>query len=98
MSEVKRYDPMGYDRLSGYMQQHPEGDYVRHADYAALEAEHENLRLSWGLLRSENNALRQQRDKLAGLLYEASGELRTDRHHGLRPRINAALAEVEKAR
>ncbi len=38
MSEVKRYDPMGYDRLSGYMQQHPEGDYVRHADYAALEA------------------------------------------------------------
>lgn len=39
MSEVKRYDPMGYDRLSGYMQQHPEGDYVRHADYAALEAE-----------------------------------------------------------
>ena len=38
MSEVKRYDPMGYDRLSGYMQQHPEGDYVRHDDYAALEA------------------------------------------------------------
>lgn len=27
---------------------------------AALEAENENLRLSWGLLRSENNALRQQ--------------------------------------
>ena len=44
MSEVKRYDPMGYDRLSGYMQQHPEGDYVRHADYAALEAERERLR------------------------------------------------------
>ena len=44
MSEVKRYDPMGYDRLSGYMQQHPEGDYVRHADYAALEAECERLR------------------------------------------------------
>ncbi len=43
MSEVKRYDPMGYDRLSGYMQQHPEGDYVRHADYAALEAECERL-------------------------------------------------------
>lgn len=42
-SEVKRYDPMGYDRLSGYMQQHPEGDYVRHADYAALEAECERL-------------------------------------------------------
>ena len=38
--------------------------------YAALEAEHENLRLSWGLLWSENNALRQQRDKLAGLLRE----------------------------
>ena len=44
MSEVKRYDPMRYDRLSGYMQQHPEGDYVRHADYAALEAECEALR------------------------------------------------------
>lgn len=36
-----------------------------------------------------------QRDKLAGLLYEASGELRTDRHHGLGPRIDAALAEVK---
>lgn len=46
MSEVKRYDPMGYDRLSGYMQQHPEGDYVRHADYAALEAECERLRVA----------------------------------------------------
>ena len=46
MSEVKRYDPMGYDRLSGYMQQHPEGDYVRHADYAALEAECERLKNS----------------------------------------------------
>ena len=43
MSEVKRYGPMGYDRLSGYMQQHPEGDYVRHADYAALEAERDAL-------------------------------------------------------
>lgn len=46
MSEVKRYDPIGYDRLSGYMQQHPEGDYVRHADYAALEAECARLKNS----------------------------------------------------
>ena len=30
--------------------------------------------------------------ELEGLLYEASGELRTDRHHGLRPRIDAALS------
>ena len=30
--------------------------------------------------------------ELEGLLYEASGELRTDRHHGLGPRIDAALS------
>lgn len=36
----------------------------------------------------------QQRDKLAGLLREAAGELRTDRHHGLRPKIDAALSEL----
>lgn len=46
-------------------------------DYAALEAENENLRLSWGLLRSENNALRQQRDKLAGLLGDLAGAARS---------------------
>ena len=43
-------------------------DVVLATDYAALEAEHGNLRLSWGLLRPENNALRQQRDKLAEVL------------------------------
>ena len=40
--------------------------------YAALEAEHGNLRLSWGLLWSENNALRQQRDKLVELLRDTA--------------------------
>ena len=56
MSEVKRYDPMGYDRLSGYMQQHPEGDYVRHADYAALEAECERLRVKLMVIASAEPA------------------------------------------
>ena len=35
-----------------------------------------------------------QRDKLAGLLREAAGELRTDRHHGLRQKIDTALSEL----
>ena len=57
------------------------GELVIYAqDYATLEA--------------ERDALRQQRDKLAGLLREAAGELRTDRHHGLRPKIDAAIAEL----
>ena len=67
-------------------------EVCRATDYAALEAENENLRLSWGLLRSENNALRQQRDKLAGLLRDIfSSESR-----GLdwAKKINAALAEL----
>ena len=91
MSEVKRYDPMGYDRLSGYMQQHHEGDYVRHADYAALEAECERLRKDrsacWAefkvMTRScldaekERNAAIEQRDKLAGLLREAEPHVKS---------------------
>ena len=63
MSEVKRYDPMGYDRLSGYMQQHPEGDYVRHADYAALEAECERLRAQVSALQSDANSWQSGYDK-----------------------------------
>jgi hypothetical protein len=57
MSEVKRYEVYGHDWDS---EANPHGFWVMYADYAALEAECENLRLSWGLLRSENNALRQQ--------------------------------------
>ena len=57
----------------------PEG--WRASDYTSLEA--------------ELTELRHQHDKLAGLLREAAGELRTDRHHGLRPKIYAALSEIK---
>lgn len=43
MGEVKRYDPFGYDGLSAFMTEDNYGDYVRHADYAALEAERDAL-------------------------------------------------------
>lgn len=72
---------------------------VMAADYAALEAENENLRLSWGLLRSENNALRQQRDKLAGLLREVKSAYTTAIHwedmQKAMAQIDAALAEIK---
>lgn len=140
MSEVMRFNMFP----SGQPNPERNGLYVRHADYAALEAECERLRgeisdlhttmmaaaveiqehwaahcdeegygpanlmhrLENGIaaqygytaqtivrLEAERAALRQQRDNLAGLLREAAGELRTDRHHGLRPKIDAALAE-----
>ena len=56
-------------------------EVCRASDYTSLEA--------------ELTELRHQHDKLAGLLREAAGELRTDRHHGLRPKIYAALSEIK---
>ena len=47
-------------------------------------------------VRTERDQQAQRIGELEGLLYEASGELRTDRHHGLGPRINAALYDVKE--
>ena len=44
MSEqVKRYDPDVSRRGDAYMDAKPDGDYVHHEDYAALEAENARL-------------------------------------------------------
>ena len=74
MSEVKRYDPMGYDRLSGYMQQHPEGDYVRHADYAALEAECERWKYRCQYNANTAHEVAAERDALAAELAAIKGQ------------------------
>lgn len=42
-SEVKRYDPDVSRRGDAYMDAKGDGDYVRHEDYAALEADCERL-------------------------------------------------------
>ncbi|WP_443190965.1 hypothetical protein [Pseudomonas indica] len=46
MSDVKRYDPMGYDGLSAFMQECKLGigEYVASEDYDAMAAENERLR------------------------------------------------------
>ena len=45
MSEqVKRYDPDVSRRGDSYMDAKPDGDYVHHDDYAALEAENARLK------------------------------------------------------
>ena len=46
--------------------------------------------------REERDTLRQQRDRLAGLLREVSDEWRTRQPEHLLERIDAALAEVNK--
>lgn len=45
MSEVKRYDPFGYDGLSALMHEDAHGDWVRGEDYDALAAENARLRV-----------------------------------------------------
>ena len=43
MSNPKRFDPDVSRRGDAYMDSKPDGDYVRHEDYAALEAENARL-------------------------------------------------------
>lgn len=62
MSQVKKYDPFGYDGLSALMTECEHGDYVRHEDYAALEAELAKLEAGMPRLMQANYDLRQQRD------------------------------------
>ena len=45
-SEVKRYEPDVSRRGDAYMDAKPDGDYVHHDDYAALEAECARLKNS----------------------------------------------------
>lgn len=51
MSDITRFDPFGYDGLSALMHEDHLGDYVRHADYAKLEAEAHALREEVAALR-----------------------------------------------
>lgn len=64
-----------------------------------LRGENERIRLNIAeyneaisCYQSERDQQAQRIGELEGLLYEASGELRTDRHHGLGPRIAAAMS------
>lgn len=76
MTEAKRYDPMGYDKMSGYMDETPLGDYVRAEDYDQLKAQHisecrEAARCNLSL-REKNAALRAQIDEAHALLTSVS--------------------------
>ena len=70
MSQVKRFVT-----TCDCMSEAAWGDYVRHSDYAALEAECErlsnelnNMRISWGLMQSEREAALKQVERLRDLL------------------------------
>ena len=85
MGEVKRYtlwmvSESGCE-LEPYSEESPDGLYVHHADYAALEAEHyhlkacqENAQLHITGLVAERNAALMQRDKLAQALEDVERE------------------------
>ena len=76
MSEIKRY-ARRLTRTQIELAQ-PRTEFVLASDYAALEA--------------ERDALRQQRDKLAGYLRAAS---KAESRHELMHIIDAALAEIK---
>lgn len=72
---------------------------VEQAIIDGLRGENERIRLNIAeyneaisCYQSERDQQAQRIGELEGLLYEASGELRTDRHHGLGPRIAAAMS------
>ncbi len=69
MSEVKRYDPFGYDGLSAMMHEDAHGDWVRGEDYDALQS-----RLDAALI--ENRILRSTHDDQVSKFAEAKTELR----------------------
>ena len=59
MSDVKRYDPEGYDGLSALMRETEYGDWVRGEDYDALVAERDGL-------VAERDGLREDLDECDG--------------------------------
>lgn len=61
-------------------------------EVATLTAESELGLSHYVNMQQERDQHAKRIGELEGLLYEASGELRTDRQHGLRPRIDAALS------
>ena len=89
MSEVKRWAHTvtweGLQISAAYMAINDGGEYVMHADYAALEAERDAL-------HAEAEALRAQRDKMAQILRDLVPGCKW---RFMRPRIDQALQEVD---
>ena len=61
-STVKRYDPDVSRRGDAYMDSKPDGDYVHHDDYAALEAENARLHAMLADWEADANLLEKERN------------------------------------
>lgn len=94
MSDVKRYDPFGYDGLSALMHEDELGGWVLTENYEALEVERDTLRAEVERLRG---LLKECRPAVAGevakwqRLAVMGGHRGGELASGLLQRIDAAL-------
>lgn len=90
MSDITRFDPFGYGGLSALMHEDHLGDYVRHADYAKLEAEAQAL-------REERDRIERNRD-----MWKGQCERQAEKLAALRARVvvpdGYAIVPVELTR
>ena len=85
MSQPKRFSLVGHEWIGDILEEKPDGEYVRHSDYAALAAENERLRSSqlslekWIACEQVNF---ETADNLREKLYQASVQIERLRQAG----------------